>query len=219
MDEIQDYLKPITDALPEGVQEFLEAGGWWLVLAIVVLVVLLILAWLLRGLKRTLFGRRKAPVEDADRGFHENLAECPLPIRPPGDRQLTVYHLPVRLRLIIVAPPGTGLDVDATQVERLLDLIVPGLGAIVLHDRPRIRVWPGHLSHQGFAAAFHRRVHNPDPEGRPSRWVLVAGRAHVGRQPVLLGMGLWADEPNAIGQVFLEPHQWLDVLRIRATGE
>src|SRR4051794_5105818 len=125
MDEIRDYLKPVTDVLPEGVQEFLEAGGWWLVLAIVVLIVLLVLAGLLRVLRRTLFGRRRRTVVDPDHGLYENLAECPLPIRSPLDRQLTVYHLPVRLRLVVVAPPGTGLDVDATQVEKLLDLIVP----------------------------------------------------------------------------------------------
>ena len=52
-----------------------------LVLAIVLLVLLLVMARLVRGLGRVLFGRRKRPVVDSDQGFCENLAECPLPIR------------------------------------------------------------------------------------------------------------------------------------------
>ena len=94
--------------------------------------------------------------------------------------------------------------------------ILPGLGAICERDRPRIRVWPQQLSQQGFVAAFHRCTPRHEPNGEPSRWVLIAGRALVGRQPVLLGLGLWADEPNTVGRVNLEPHQWLDVLRLRS---
>jgi hypothetical protein len=31
-----------------------------------------------------------------------------------------------------------------------------------------------------------------------------------------LGFGLWADEPNNLGRLTLQPHQWLDVIRLRA---
>jgi hypothetical protein len=187
----------------------------WLVAAVGVLLVLLVLALVLRRMWRTLFRRRKAPAPDWDRDLHEDLSACPLPVLPPGDPYLTVYHLPVRLRLVVVAPAGKEADVDATAVEKLLDRVVPGLGTVAYHDRPRIRVWPPQFSHQGFAIAFFRRAERPEPEGQPSRWVLVAGRAQVGRQTVLVGLGLWADEPNAVGQVTLEPHQWLDVIRLK----
>ena len=43
----------------------------------------------------------------------------------------------------------------------------------------------------------------------------MGGRAKVGGQPVLLGLGLWAERPNDVGRLTLEPHQWLDVLRLR----
>jgi hypothetical protein len=122
------------------------------------------------------------------------------------------------LRLVVVAPSGREGDVDATAVEKLLDRIVPGLGGVARNDRPRIRVWPAQLSQQGFNAAFHRCTPKREGEGQPSRWVLVAGRAVVGRQPVMLGLGLWAEEPGTIGRLSLEPHQWLDVVRLRATG-
>jgi hypothetical protein len=28
---------------------------------------------------------------------------------------------------------------------------------------------------------------------------------------------LWADKPNMLGHINLEPHQWLDVLRLQRT--
>jgi len=218
MEEIKSALKPLTDRLPQEGQDFLDAGGWWLVFAIVGLLVLLLLWTVLKRLVKTLFGRRSSAVPGTDDELRIDLSECPLPIRPPTDRRLAIYHLPVRLRFVVVAPAGTELQVDATQVEKLLDLVVPGLGAMAIYDRPRIRVWPGQLSHHGFAATFNRLAKKDEPEGVPSRWVLVAGRAQIGKQSLLLGLGLWADQPNALGRVTLEPHQWLDVIRIR-TGE
>jgi hypothetical protein len=215
MSEYTKTLAPLIDQLPPAVRDFLAAGGWWLVLGVAALLLLLLLGAVVGGLWRALFSRRLAPTPDWERDLTEYLAECPLPVQPPGDHRLTVYHVPVRLRLVVVAPSGKEADVDATAVENLLDRIVPGLGAVAYQDRPRIRVWPPQLSHHGFAVAFHRRMRNPDPEDQPSRWVLVAGKAQVGRQAVLLGLGLWSDEPNMIGRVTLEPHQWLDVIRLK----
>src|SRR5262249_41146188 len=133
----------------------------------------------------------------------------------PGPTRLTVYHVPVRLRLVVVAPAGNEGEVDATAVEKLLNLVLPGLGDLAREDRPRIRVWPPQFSQKGFAFAFFRRAVRLGRAGEPSRWVLVAGRAQVGRNPVLVGLGLWADEANTLGQITLEPRQWLDVLRLR----
>src|SRR5262249_37048267 len=133
----------------------------------------------------------------------------------PGERRLTVYHLPARLRLVVIAPLGREGDIDATAVEKLLDKVLPGLGAVAALDRPRVRVWPAQVSHHGFAAAFHRHTPKAAERGEPSRWGLLAGRAQAGKQPVLLGLGLWADEPNTIDRVNVEVHQWLDVLRLR----
>jgi len=92
--------------------------------------------------------------------------------------------------------------------------VVPGLGAAAQIDRPCVRVWPPQVSQHGFAAAFHRHTRKAADRGEPSRWVLLAGRAQAGRQPVMVGLGLWADEPTTLDRVNLEPHQWLDVLRL-----
>lgn len=214
LEPIKQTLKPVTDALPPEVRAFLD-GGWWAVLGVAALLVLWVGWALLRRLGRALFGRGPEKKVDWERDFREDLNECPLPVRPPAGRYLTVYHLPVRLRLVVVAPAGTARDVDATAVEKLLDRIVPGLGDVTRNDRPRIRVWPPQLSNQGFSSIFQRCMVCPEPEGEPSRWVLVSGRAQAGRQPVLVGLGLWADEANTVGRVSLEQHQWLDVLRLK----
>jgi hypothetical protein len=215
MDTLRSWLAPLTDWMPPHVRNLLDVEVWWLIFLTAGLLLLLILGLLLRRLFRSLF-RRPDSTRDWERDLREDLDACPLPTRPPGERILYAYHVPVRLRLAIVAVPGKEVDVDATAVEKLLERILPGLGAICERDRPRIRVWPQQLSQQGFVAAFHRCTPRHEPDGEPSRWVLIAGRALVGRQPVLLGLGLWADEPHTVGRVNLEPHQWLDVLRLRS---
>jgi hypothetical protein len=175
----------------------------------------LLAAAVLGRLWRALFHRRPADT-DFDKALREDLESCPQPPPMAGPTQLTVYHVPVRLRFVVVAPAGHEGEVDATAVEKLLDLVLPGLGEVARRDRPRIRVWPPQFSQQGFSLSFFRRAVRPEPEGEPSRWVLVAGRAQVGRNPVLVGLGLWAEQPNTLGQITLEPHQWLDVVRLRA---
>ena len=215
MDEIRAFLSPLTDWMPPEVRGLLDVEVWWLIFLTAALLLLLVIGLLMRRLWRALFARRPAP-RDWDRDLRIVLDDCPLPVRPPGARALYLYHLPVRLRLVVVAPPGKEAEVDALAVEKLLDAALPGLGAVAANDRPRIKVWPPQLSHPGFTASFHRCTVKSEAEGEPSRWVLAAGRAMVGRQAVLLGLGLWATEPNTVGRLTLEPHQWLDVLRLRS---
>jgi hypothetical protein len=216
MNDIRAFLSPLTDWMPPEVRGLVDVEVWWLIFLTAALLLLLLLGLLLRALWRALFARGSAK-RDWDREGRIPLDECPLPVRPPGEQSLFIYHLPVRLRLVVLAPPGKDADVDAIAVEKLLDGALPGLGGIAANDKPRIRVWPQQLSQQGFTAAFHRCTMRSEAEGEPSRWVLIAGRVMVGKQPVLLGLGLWAGEPNSLGRLTLEPHQWLDVLRLRAT--
>jgi hypothetical protein len=216
MGDIHTTLRPLTDWMPPEVRDLLAPEVWWLIELTVALLLLLLIGMLLRSLGRALFGKKAAKKKDWDKSARIVLNECPLPVRPPAARRLFIYHVPARLRLVVVAPPGTENEVDATAVEKLLERVLPGLGAVAANDKPRVRVWPPQLSQQGFTNSFHRCTVKEERDGEPSRWVLAAGRAMVGRQPVLLGLGLWADEPNTIGRVTLEPHQWLDVLRLRA---
>jgi hypothetical protein len=215
MEKLKDALRPAIDLLPAGLRGFLDAGGWWVVAGGAVLALLLLIAAMTRrGLRRLKQGRPR--LEDADRDYREDLTALVPAHLPPAKRRLTLYHLPVRLRLVVVAPAGTEQTVDSATVGQLLDRAVPGLEAIALDDQARIRIWPPQLSQQGFAHTFQRRVPLPGAEGEPSRWALVGGPVQLGRQTILLGLALFTRQPTTLRQVTLEPHQWLDALRIKA---
>lgn len=174
---------------------------------VAVLIVLLLLVRLL--------GRGKAgPAQE--RGLKsENLADFPPPPGAPGPRRLSVHANPVRLRLVIVAPIGRDNTIDAAAVEAELDKVQKGLGALCKQDKPRVRVWPAQMSNQGFAPTFHRLVEKPEADGKPSRWVLMAGPTPSKPRPILLGLVLWADEPNTMGRLTLKPEQWAEALRFQ----
>jgi hypothetical protein len=206
------------DLIPPWVREWAPEEAWWLLLLIVALAVLLVAGHITRGMFRILFARRRKE-RDWDKGYREDLEDCPLPVQPPNERALAVYHLPVRVRLVVVAALGKELEVDVADVPGMLNRVFPELGTVVAREEPRIRVWPAQLSEPGFVSAFHRRTLKPKPDGEPSHWVLLAGRATVGKQTLLLGLALWSEQPSAIGRLCLQPHQWLDILRLRLTGE
>ena len=138
---------------------------------------------------------------------------------PAGESalRLSVYHVPVRLAGVVIAPLGRDAESPAAAgVPRLLNAAVPGLGDVVAHDRPLARVWPRQLSATGFAHSFARHVSLPGDKGKGSPWCLVAGRISVGNQSYAVGLVLAAAAPNNLSLISVESdHQWLDVLRIR----
>jgi hypothetical protein len=207
-----DFLKLLpnfADGLPQQAQDFLDKGGWVVVGGIGAVLGVLFLAFVL---SRVLRGRR--PVDHED-GLREDLAEYPPPPGKPGPRRLLVEGVPARIRLVVLAPVGKQAQVDAAKAEPLLEHVFRGLGEIARQDKPRVRVWPPQLSHQGFAVTFQRLTQKPDPDGRPSRWVLLAGQARLGAHSILLGMALLADEKTSIGRRTLGPEEWPGVLRIK----
>jgi hypothetical protein len=212
VDELRQKLAPLTDWIPSGIRDVMPVEAWWGIM-VAVLLLLLILFWvLLRGLFR---GKNPSRVTDLE--VIENLAEYPPLTRPPGTNVATVYNVPARLRLVIVAPVGKAMTVNSAEIEAMLDLIVPGLGQAARDDKPRVLVWSSQISHHGFGSTFHRTTIKPEAEGQPSHWVLVAGRAQVGKFQIALGLGLWAEKPNTVGRLNLEMNQWLDVIRLRST--
>ncbi len=171
--------------------------------AAVVLVLIVIAVFMRRG---------KKPV-DPEQGLGENLAGFPPAPGNPGRRRLTVQGQPMRLRLVVIAPVGKK-PMSAEQAEGILGLVMRELDQIAKVDRPRVRVWPPQMSNVGFAQSFFRRVLRPEPRGRMSHWVRVAGPAKAGATPILLGMALWADENTDVDEVMLEGPEWLDVVRV-----
>jgi len=181
----------------------------WILVGIGALMVFVILKLIFGGRSR------KWVVEPTELDLTENLAGYPPAPSAVGQRRLMVDGIPMRLRLVVVAPVGQGSDVNADAVGPLLDQIVRGLGIMVAEDKPRIRIWPAPLSNRGFAPTFHRNVVKPEPDGQLSRWVLVAGQAKAGRWPLLIGLAFWADQPTPLGRITIEAHQWRDTLRFQ----
>jgi hypothetical protein len=203
----------LTDALPEGLRDLLDKGGWWVLLGFAALVILLILWALLSRLVGALFGRR--PVLLAPDELQERLADYPPPTTRSGRDQLTYEGLPVRLRLVVLAPAGKEHGITSEAVGPILERVVPGLGSIATHDQAQIRIWPSHLSYEGFAQRFHRNTPLPAGEYEPSPWIPLAGRAKLGRVQVLVGLALWAERATTLRRRTLEPHEWALALRVK----
>jgi len=213
MDQVKEYGESLIKLLPAELQDY-----GWLILGVAGLLLFLIVVALIRGLWRVLFPRRSRPAL-LDFGPKENLDELPLAADPAGKRRLTVEGVPVRLRLVVLAPLGKKHPISADAVGETLDRVLWGLGTMYQQDRPAVRIWEPQLSHQGFAAAFHRAMLKPEPEGRPSRWILVAGQTPARPHSILLGLAMWSDNVNLIGRLTLEPGQWANVLRIQVFEE
>src|SRR5205823_1043563 len=114
-------------------------------------------------------------------GLAEDLASYPPPPKA-GDYRVTVMTQPGRLRLVVLAPVGKKA---LGPPETVLEEVVRHLGEAAVDDKPRIRTWPAQLSKQGFAPTFFRVTKRPDADGKPSRWVLLAGPARAGATPAL----------------------------------
>jgi hypothetical protein len=153
-------------------------------------------------------GKKQTSPED---GLAEDLSQ--LPAIGKGERHylLKVMNQPVRLRLVVIAPVGKK---TIGKVDSALEQIFRGLGEVAIDDRPRVRIWPPQLSTTGFPPTFFRLVKRPDPDGKPSRWILLAGPARAGNTPVLLGLAVQAETPSKLGLVTMTETQWGEVLRI-----
>lgn len=212
MDILQKPPQWLVNVLPDAAKRLIENGGgvWYLTLGVAGLLTLLVLFLVLKMLFR------KPPPEPKDDDLAENLEEYP-PLPPStGDRRLLVEGVPVRLRLVVIAPPGAGAKIDIEKINRLLNAVLTGLGDIADGDKPRIRIWPRQHSYEGFAKIFHNNTVLPDNEDESStRWVMLAGRAKVGDKQYLLGLGLEAIKPTTVGRRTLKAHEWASVLRVR----
>ncbi len=165
------------------------------------LVLTLLIVWL----------RRAKPPANPESNLVEDLAKLPPAGKGKRHYQLLVMSQPVRLRLVVVAPVGKK---PIGKVDSVLEQVFRGLGEVAIDDHPRIRLWPPQFSSVGFAPTFFRLTKRPEPSGRPSRWILLAGQARAGSTPVLIGMAVYADAPTTAGLVTVDETQWNEILRV-----
>jgi hypothetical protein len=201
--------KAAVDLLPEGLREYALylVGGAVCIGAVIVLMLLL-------AVVRFLFGGRGKKTKD-DGKLAENLADYPELKKTSGDRQLRAEGVPVRMRLVVMAPAGTAWDLEMDEVPAILEKVIPGLGEIYKYDKPRIKIWPTQVSYQGFANHFHKNMKTGGEEGEQTRWVLVAGRIKVGKKQYMLGVALQSIKPNTIGRQIVDSHEWATILKVR----
>jgi hypothetical protein len=215
LESVRRSSAPLARRLPRPVQDFLRRGGWW---PLIVLFGVLSVFWLESFVRRV--QKALAPVSGGEgrkgkeRGT-PRIRLADLAPAPPGPRSLTVKGLPACLRLIVVAPGGSGMgDLSPDAAYDVLDGIKHGLGHIAWRDQPRLLTWKARYSSSGFPQAFHHACSTAAPPG-PSPWVFVAGSITVGKQHFFVGLALLADEPNNLGAVTVRNEQWLDVLGAR----
>jgi hypothetical protein len=203
----------------ERIQEFLRSPQGRLVLvALGGLLALLIVREVVRTGLRLFRHTRRSLAEDAAPDF--DVAALAVPDRDWKGARLTVYHVPVRVGLVVVAPLARDTDLpDEADVTSLLDKIVPGLGEVADSEDALRVIWPRQYSASGFAHRLARHVKLPGEMGRDTPWCLVAGRASVRGEVFVVGLALAAATPNNLTLIVIESdHQWLDVLRVRPTG-
>lgn len=202
----------ITNLLPERAQTFLNAGGWWLIVGLLSFMILFVLWSYLGRIVSRLAGRR-GPVDESK--LVEHLGSYPALQRPASSSRLVVEGISARIQLVVLAPVGQGTTLTPAIFVPVLEGLVHGLGKQLEEDRPKLRVWPPQLSHQGFAMTFHRLVKKAEGEGKPSPWILIAGSTPPGRKAVMVGLALRTDELVSLGRLTLNPNDWASTLRVK----
>lgn len=227
---LEPYLEPIKTAsapytkyLPTAVQEFLDDGGWWLVLAGLAVVVGFWLRALWRRGRRAVFHRRHHRKRQAQAKEKRLIIDLDLvgdAFTDPGPQQITVRGQPGRLRLVILSPsPNYVGDLLPEMADSLLDWLQPGLGEILDADNPRRVVWPRHPSVGRFVQRFHQLVQIPETKGRRSPWQLISGSARLGRQTVFVGLAVFLDKTTYQREIQVEREKWNEVLGIQKVTE
>ena len=216
--------RPYTQHLPPAVQEFLDNGGWWLVLSALVVAVGFWLRSLWRRLRRAISHKsrhyRKRPAHDKDSPLVIDLDLVGDAFTDPGPQKITERGQPGRLWLVVLAPsPSYVGDLLPEMAESLLDWLLPGLGEILDADKPRKVIWPRHPSLDRFVQRFHQLVRIPEVKGRRSPWVLISGAAHLGRQTVFLGLAVFLYKTSYQREIQVAGEKWNEVLDVQKVIE
>ncbi len=220
LDQLDEDLGPVTRHLPEPVQEFLAKGGWWVVLGGCAVIVLLWVRALIRRLFHGIHRPKKKKRKMKKVGFKlkENLAWIGKGFTEEGPQQFTVKGLPAHMRLIILSTGNkSGGDLSEDMADRILDWIKEDSALVASYDQPGVRLWPPFYSQDGFASNLAANVPIPEPPGRKSHWVLLAGRVKMGRAVINVGIALYTDEASSLRLVKIRGDRWLDVLGVTDT--
>lgn len=183
-------------------------------LAALVVIAVLVTVWAIPLWLR----RRRKEVAPPAPALQVNVAALPAEGPPSAGPTLRIYHVPVRLAMVVIAPVGRGAPPPmADAVLEIIDQIIPGLGLIAGAHGAAIKVWPAQLSTQGFLHQFAVNVGLPGDAGKGTPWCSVCGRFEAEGTPYLAGLLLCAAKGNSLGQILVERESlWPDMLRVVA---
>lgn len=192
--------------------DFVSPTTLALLASVGLIVVMLAIRWLLRPRKTK--DSAAAEVEGAD------LASLPAEPAAADWPQLELYHVPVRLMVVVVAPIGRGGTLPGEgQMPQIIEGILPGLMGVLQTHQPAFLRWPPQLSESGFAAKLNAAIKLPGQGGKGTPWSLTTGKVEVSGVRYLVGLVVRAESVNSVGQVAVEgPGGWLDCLRIRSAS-
>jgi hypothetical protein len=220
IEPIKEAADPYTKYLPPAVQEFLDDGGWWLVLLALVVVAVFWLRALGRRFKRILFPRKRRGRQRKDSPLAIDLDLVADAFTDPGPQQITVRGQPGRLRLVILAPSPSYIgEMSPDMADSLLDWLQPGLGELLEFDQPRKLVWPRHPSLDRFVQMFHKLVRIPESPGRRTPWLLISGSTRLGRQTVFVGLVVFLDKTDYKRTLQVDREKWNEVLGLEKVTE
>jgi hypothetical protein len=196
----------------------LAKGGWWVILGGCAFIALLWVRSLLRRLGgglRKKPGRKKRRMKKVGFKLKENLAWIGKGFTEEGPRQITVNGLPAHLRLVILSMGNRSSgELSEEMADRVLDWIKTDLAQVASYDQPGVRLWPPFYSADGFASNLANNVPIPEPPGVKSHWVLVAGRAKMGRVLINVGLAFYAEEANSLRLIKVRGERWLKVIGV-----
>ncbi len=191
LDDLKEQMEPVTERLPEPVQNFLENGGWWGILGVLAFITLL---WL-RALVRKLLGsvvpkqtKKKLRPKSELAKLKVDLRKLGEPDTDAGPRRLMVKGVPARLRLVILSP-GSKLTQGLSEemVDRVLDWIKPNLAEVTAPDEPGVRLWPPFYSREGFARTIRAQGRSPSPRAKCPTGSWCPGGCRWVSRPLTLG--------------------------------
>jgi hypothetical protein len=184
----------------------------WAITVVAVVGGLAVLLVLWRLLRRKPVAKESVPLPLAI-----DVTKLAQPGPPPSDVQVTVYNIPMRLALVVLAPAGREGKIPPDE---MLGEVIDGIAPNLLHAKnshmPLVRRWPPQLSSQGFTQVFFTNVPLPGDGGKGTAWCSLAGRVEAPSGPVLAGLVLVAEKPNSLGQIAVnQASQWLDIVRVK----
>lgn len=167
--------------------------------------------------------RRKRPLPAAEEPIDERAIDVTLlDSHPPATDgpQLEIYGTPVRVAVVVMAPPGRGGSVPLKkELPALAEYLLPNLGPVLIAQQPLYARWPLQLSTQGFVQSFFNKVALPGDHGKGTKWCSLAGKFEAHGQLYLVGLLCCATASNGLGEITVEhPGQWLQIMRVRGAA-